>query len=301
MWDASQVSRTLADYLASLTAGEVVTVVLSGHRGAGKRSTVRKALALLPEWQLVHRTAVAGQAVESFPLDHATPTTLCIHNAHLLDKGCVQELLRILSADPKQPRALILTVDAVADCADIRSAADMAFDIPPLDTEQIQRLVSNRLGAEISSRTATEIRRTTDGIPHLVQQVLSVYPADHWRQPDPMIRIPEQWRESLNKRTEGLDIQPFLLAACLTSYADAPHSLALLEYLVPNALEQFSTAVNAGIIEAHLVDAQRFVYFRNITDLAAMRASADIPYMRKLHQHAAESVSYTHLRAHETS
>lgn len=288
MWDASQVSRTLADYLASLTAGEVVTVVLSGHRGAGKRSTVHKALALLPEWELVHRTAVAGQAIEGFLLDDATPTALCVHNAHLLSKECMQDALGVLCRAPDQPRALILTVDAMADSSEIRAAADMTFDIPPLDTEQIQRLVSNRLGAEISSRTATEIRRATGGIPHLVQQVLSVYPADHWRQPDPMIRIPEQWRESLHQRTEGLDIQPFLLAACLTSYADAPPSLALLEYLVPNALEQFSTAVNAGIIEAHLVDAQRFVYFRNITDLAALRAFADIPYMRKLHQHAAE-------------
>lgn len=290
MWGASQISRALAAYLASLAAGEVVSILLSAHRGANKRSTVRKAFTQLPKWQLEHCTALRGEALEhqSVHFGAETPTALCVHNAHFLSPEAMQQLLLTLRNDANAPRALILSVDAMADCASLRAAADALFEIPPLDTEQIQRLVSNQLGTEISSRTATELRRTTDGLPHLLQQVLSVYPADHWRQPDPMIRIPDQWRESLATATAGLKIQPLLQAACLTSYADSPHPLSLLEHLVPDALEQFSTAVGAGILEVHLVGGQRFVYFRNTTDRAAVRATADIPYMRQLHQRAAQ-------------
>ena len=101
-----------------------------------------------------------------------------------------------------------------------------------MDTGEVQRFVSQAVGASITAQTATQMRMITGGNPAYVRQLLGQYPADHWSTEAPLLRVPDDWHAALLRRcpeAEQRKMRELLLATALVSYDDGPQPLTLLE------------------------------------------------------------------------
>ena len=308
MLTESYLEREIQHALLSLPEGVGYAALVSGPAGAGKSDMVARLTTPLTDWKRVQVGALEweqdnegyiqrivegrlGHPLGPAPDEGYDPAPLiCVDHAQWADRASIRALLSAVRSVSAGNAALLLTVDSDADPLELRSAVDAVFEIPPMDTGEVQRFVSQAVGASITAQTATQMRVITGGNPAYVRQLLGQYPADHWSTEAPLLRVPDDWHAALLRRcpeAEQGKMRELLLATALVSYDDGPQPLTLLESILPGMEETFSAALNAGVLGIHLLGGQRFVYFRHTTDRAAVRAGADIPFMRALHAKAA--------------
>ncbi|MGV3208632.1 LuxR C-terminal-related transcriptional regulator [Corynebacterium sp. 11266D000AW] len=313
--DSRHSRRHLFSALGHLGPGESLIASISGPAGAGKTELTRRILQSLSGWSTVQAAALDWDDTPLLDLIRArllarsrhphaslesvldTPdaaTLIIVDDAHWADPESLEQLVTLARRLTVGTMCLVFTIDATHSGTNrlpmprLRAISDVVVDIPPLGAEEIQSLALTHLGVHLSPLSALSLQHVSGGRPSLVRQLLDVAAPDHWRDPNPLIRLPEAWHGALAARIDGRDLGDLLPIAALEHLHRSSLDLGLIEHLAPQAATNLEPALEAGILAMATDDHQHSVYFRHPTDRAVVRSTTDPARARRLHARAAD-------------
>lgn len=299
----------------NLEPGNRLLCVVTGPGGSGKSRLVRELVQSLPGWAGIRVTALSWLAENQGALLHhildraghegdlrslvdveGAATAIVVDDVHWADQQTIQELIET-SATMKQGRmALIFTASDTEvsrgrpSTTDLRELADVALTIAPLDVEDVRALALAEVGAHLAPFAAAELRNLTGGRPNLIREVLHAAPADHWRDRDPQVPVPNTWRAALRRRIGDHPLTPGL-ELVLTATAILPNggTPELLQELVelPDTPATIDAAVELDLLETLPRFGENHLTFRHATDRAVVQARTGPQQATLLHQKAA--------------
>ncbi|WP_197088345.1 helix-turn-helix transcriptional regulator [Corynebacterium occultum] len=311
---SSSAFRKVTEMVRDLEPGNGVLCVITGPGGAGKSSFARELVKNLPGWSGVRVTALSWRADnEGSLLQHildranhegdlrslvdveGATTAIVVDDVHWADQTSLRALIETAATMKHGRLALLFTASDTEVSAgrpntdDLREMADVALTIPPMDVEDVRAFALTTVGAHLAPFAAAELRDLTGGRPNRIREVLQAAPADHWRNHDPKIPVPNTWRAALLRRI-GAHAEDTALNKVLTSCAILPDggTSELLQYLADDPTgETIDTAVSLGLLELLPRYGVDHLTFTHPTDLAVVRTGTGPLESSELHLKAA--------------
>lgn len=182
-------------------------LLVTGPEGVNKGHFIRELASQLPTFHVTETRALPGtDALAALPGEPEIDSILIIDDIH---RAAETDLSRILARvhRPGSPRLILLGTSPVR-----LSPATDVLALPPLSVPETAELARQVVGT-CDARTARRIHDATGGLPQLIRELLDAVPHTHWTVPDPVLPVPDYWRDR-NLRDDLLRLIALPVGGC---------------------------------------------------------------------------------------